>query len=384
MAITVKILKRSADGRPTLYATRDFEVLPVSIGRDAACSICLEDPYKHMSRIHAEITEESGGYAMTVVSKVNPVMSKGRRIGPGARLPLQSGDSFEIAEYEVQVLLPERAVETSSPMTPGLGSTTAGGPPIADSAERLFNESTFLGGDEPTPTRLIPSAADFAAPEETFVPNRARAAPPAATPAATPAVNGDGLRAFLDGAGVPPRDVSAAESERMLHDGGAMLQAAIQGIMLLMATRAETRKAFDERPSAGTRDNNPLKRMSDPQQAMDFLFDPGERTEGLLDPVQAVADACQELRTHQLALLAGMRAAVQGAVGRLEPGSIERAFDSGPKAFSLASRKARLWELFVAQQGKLSREARDEFHKAFGADFMAAYQAELKSLKAPR
>ena len=304
MAITVKILKRSADGRPTLYATRDFDVLPVSIGRDAACSICLEDPYKHMSRVHVEITEESGGYAMTVVSKVNPVMSKGRRIGPGARLTLQSGDSFEIAEYEVQVLLPERATEMPSPVIPVVGSTATGGTPIADSAERLFNE-------------------------ETLVPNRARAAPPAATPL----VDGDRLRAFLEGAGVPPRDVPAAESERLLRDGGAMLRAAIQGIMLLMATRAETRKAFDERPGAATPDNNPLKRMSDPQQAMDFLFDPGERTEGLLDPVQAVADACQELRTHQLALLAGMRAAVQGAVGRLEPGSIERAFDSGPKAF---------------------------------------------------
>jgi hypothetical protein len=39
MAITVKIMKRTPDGRPALYATRDFDVLPVSIGRDAACSI---------------------------------------------------------------------------------------------------------------------------------------------------------------------------------------------------------------------------------------------------------------------------------------------------------------------------------------------------------
>ena len=66
MTVTVKILKRSADGRPTLYATRDVEVLPISIGRDAACTIKLEDPNKHMSRFHVEIEEESGVYWMSV------------------------------------------------------------------------------------------------------------------------------------------------------------------------------------------------------------------------------------------------------------------------------------------------------------------------------
>ena len=107
MAITVKIMKRTPDGRPALYATRDFDVLPVSIGRDAACTICLEDPQKHMSRFHAEIQEEGGTYWMAVVSKVNPVMADGRRYGPGTRLTLHSGDCFELAEYEVQVMLPE-------------------------------------------------------------------------------------------------------------------------------------------------------------------------------------------------------------------------------------------------------------------------------------
>ena len=61
MSITVKILRRSADGRPSLYATRDFDVLPISIGRDAACTIALEDPNKHMSRFHVEIAAEADG-----------------------------------------------------------------------------------------------------------------------------------------------------------------------------------------------------------------------------------------------------------------------------------------------------------------------------------
>jgi predicted component of type VI protein secretion system len=366
MAITVKIMKRTPDGRPALYATRDFDVLPVSIGRDAACNICLEDPHKHMSRFHAEIQQEDGTYWLAVVSKVNPVMAKGRRYGPGTRLSLHSGDLFELAEYEVQVMLPEpvpameKAAATLPPsgdtLIPELASTQIHGTPPLDHPGRLFNEST------------------------SFVPQK-RAAPPPPSNAMS-----DALRLMLDGAGLPPRQLSVAESERMLRDGGAILRAAVEGIMMLLLARSAMRKEFgaDERAMVGGRDNNPLKRMADPREAMDFLLDPGERTDGLLDPVRAVSDACEEMRTHELALMAGMRAAVQGVLGRFDPEAIERAFENSPKGFSLGSRKAKLWDQFMVQQEKLSRDAQDDFNKAFGRDFMAAYQAHLKRIKDER
>src|SRR4249920_916815 len=113
MPVTIKIFTHAA-GRPTLYASRDLDSLPVSIGRDAACNVVVEDPQKHLSRFHVEIEELDGVYWMSVVSKVNPVMVKGRRYGPGTRLTLKSGDSFEIGEYEVQVSLPEAAAEPAA------------------------------------------------------------------------------------------------------------------------------------------------------------------------------------------------------------------------------------------------------------------------------
>ena len=84
MTVTLKIFTK-ASGRPSLYATREFDALPISIGRDATCSICLEDPQKHISRFHVELEQQDGTYWMSVVSKVNPVMVKGRRYGPGTR-----------------------------------------------------------------------------------------------------------------------------------------------------------------------------------------------------------------------------------------------------------------------------------------------------------
>jgi predicted component of type VI protein secretion system len=326
-------------------------VLPVSIGRDGGCTIALEDPHKHMSRFHVEIQEEEGTYWMSVVSKVNPVTLKGRRYGPGARVTLQSGDSFELGEYEVQVLLPEpepAAEPTAPPAHDAQALDTSTPVRGSDEAERLFNEATFLGAQ-----KLQPSHP---------------------------------LRAFFEGAGLPHRQLSPMETDRMLRECGGILRAAVEGIMALLRTRAETRKAFgaDERGRGAARDNNPLKLMSDARQAMDFLFDTGERTDGLLDPVQAVSDACEDLRVHELAVIAGMRAALQAALRRLEPPAIEQALDQNPKGFSLASRKAKLWQVFAAQQDKLARDAQENFNQAFGRDFMGAYQAELRRLKGER
>ena len=398
MSITVKIMKRTAGGRPTLVATRDLDVLPVSIGRDAACTIALEDPNKHMSRFHVEIEEEGGTYWMSVVSKVNPVMVKGRRYGPGTRLTLKSGDSFEMADYEVQVLLPEpapaAAARPAAPPAPARDSLlqvpSASTPPgrgDVDEAERLFNESTFFGGDEPPQKKLIPR--EQPPPEETFIPTKKTAPVPPPAPAPAPAPvppPAYALRAFLEGAGLPHKELSAAQSERLLRDGGAILRAAVEGLMMLLLARAEMRKEFEaeERTMVAARDNNPLKLMSDPHEAMDFLFDPAERTDGFLDPVQAVGDACEDLRSHELALMAGMRAAILGALRRFDPHVLERSFEKSAKGFSLASRKSQLWELFVAQQEKVARDAQEDFNKVFGRDFMGAYQAQLRRLKGGR
>jgi type VI secretion system FHA domain protein len=385
MSVTVKIMRRTPGGRPTLYATRDLDALPVSIGRDATCTIVLDDPNKHISRFHVEVEEDGGTYWLSVVSKVNPVMVKGRRYGPGTRLTLHSGDSFEVAEYDVQVLLPEAparaapqpAARSEDPLMQVLSAP-------ADDAERLFNESTFFGGDEPPPKKLIPR--DEPPPEETFIPAKAKsAAPPApaAAPRAAPAPSADMLLAFFEGAGLPAKQLSSAQSERLVRDCGAILRAAVEGIMMLLFARAEMRKEFEaeERTMVAARDNNPLKLMSDPHEAMDFLFDPAERTDGFLDPVQAVGDACEDLRSHEIALMAGMRAAILGALRRFDPHVIERAFEKSSKGFSLGSRKAKLWDMFVEQQDKLSREAQEDFNRVFGRDFMGAYQAQLRRMK---
>src|SRR5438067_3432661 len=278
MPVTIKIFTKQA-GRPTLFQTRDFDALPVTIGRDATCSLVLEDPLKHISRVHVELAEEDSTCWMSVVSKVNPVMVKGRRYGAGTRLTLNSGDSFEMGEFEVQVLFPEKASLAAAPSTD------------KKSLISIFGEEGDAGDAATVPPRDagVLEEPTYVGSEPTYM---GLAAKP---PAAAPASMNEALRVFLEGASMPHKALSAAESERLLRDCGAVLRAAIDGLMMLLVAQAEMRKASEagEGGTLAARDNNALKLMDDAHEAMQFLLDPGERTEGVLDPVRSIGDACE-------------------------------------------------------------------------------------------
>src|SRR5258706_10534082 len=162
MRVTVKIFTRHG-GRRTLFESRVCDELRVTIGGDATCARTLDDPHRHISRVHVEFEEEDGTYWMSVVSKVNPVMVKGRRYGPGTRLTLKSGDSFEMGEFEVQVVFPEKARPAPPPpaekkslikMLAEEDASDGGAIPPPDPG--IFHEPTFVGGKE-EPTHIPPA-----------------------------------------------------------------------------------------------------------------------------------------------------------------------------------------------------------------------------------
>jgi FHA domain-containing protein len=150
-----------------------------------------------------------------------------------------------------------------------------------------------------------------------------------------------------------------------------------------LLARSELKKEMraEDRTMVASRDNNPLKLMTDPQEAMGYLFDRRERLSGaFLPPVQAVHDACDDLRVHEIALMAGMRAAFQGALKRFEPQLIEREADKQKASFSL-NKKVKLWDAFVAHHEKLTRDAEDDLLKVFGREFLGTYMAQVRRLR---
>jgi type VI secretion system FHA domain protein len=239
--------------------------------------------------------------------------------------------------------------------------TLVGGPPAQAEAKTVFEEPTYVG---PKPEVTQPQPSDARA---RYDPGLERA-----------------LKAFLDGAGLTRRELASAEEvEQFLRQCGGIVRAAVEGVMALLVARAEAKKEFraEERTMVASRDNNPLKLMADPQEAIDFLFDIKERGGGFLNPVQAVGDAFEDLRAHEAALIAGMRAAILGAIRRFDPKMLEAELEkSAGGGFSL-NRKAKLWDEFAAYQQKLARDAEDDFNKVFGREFMGTYMAQVRQLR---
>src|SRR3974390_484008 len=106
MALSIKILKK-VGSRSDMIASRSWPQSKISVGRGEECTLVLEDPKKHVSRVHVELEEkDEGRYVVTVVSKVNPIFVNGKRHAPGSRLDMSAGDRFELGEYELELLGP--------------------------------------------------------------------------------------------------------------------------------------------------------------------------------------------------------------------------------------------------------------------------------------
>lgn len=219
----------------------------------------------------------------------------------------------------------------------------------------------------------------------------APASPPASfQPAAdAPANDHEALRlAFLRGAGLPDEGPGSAvqiNPEWMAHLG-ALLRTAAEGTLALLNSRAVAKRSIR---AEGTRitaqENNPLKFAPDGAEALALLLKPhGAR--GFLDPVDALKDAHDDLQVHQLAMVAGMRAAVFELISRLGPGALEagEAQPGGLNRLFPDARDAALWRRHREQHAHLLAHFDDDFEAVFGREFVRAYEEQARRAAAGR
>jgi type VI secretion system FHA domain protein len=460
MSLSIKISKKVGN-RSDMIASRSWPQNRITIGRGEECTLVLEDPKKHVSRVHVELEEKDGEvYLLTCVSKVNPVFVNRKKHAPGSKINLNAGDRFELGEYELELLPPPSIVKAPAPVLdveettrpdnpmlqmpkaaqvkpaleksntvpveiveakpapaaplpqpeipeepafdasnlppvePGIFDepevaeapavpepVVAEAPAAPEPAGDVFAEATYVGAAAP-PANIFDEATYVGSrpPGQEVAPAGAAGARPGGEAGMRAAV-----KAFLEGAGLKEKEIADADIEAFLLQSGKIMRAAVAGAMALLAARATAKKELraEDRTMVASKDNNPLKLMSDPDEALAFLFDTKERTGGFLGPVQAVGDAFDDLRAHEVALFAGMRAALIGAIQRFDPKMLETELEKNAGGLGL-NRKAKLWEQFALYQQKLARDAEDDFNKVFGREFMGTYMEQVKRLRGSR
>jgi type VI secretion system protein len=249
-------------------------------------------------------------------------------------------------------------------------------------------------GEPEPPPRIAPPPPPVAAPVPPPAPRPAMGAPadpfdepapPApAPPASGPSASGPSaealVAAFLAGAGVPDLKLPGQDAEAVLNSAGAVFRALVEGLRDVLMSRAAVKNEFRvEQTMLRPRDNNALKFSVTPEEAVAALLLPA-RT-GYKPPLDATREAFEDIRSHELAVMAGVQTALLGLLRRFDPAALEKRLQPGMlDSVMPGARRARTWELFCITYKDITREAEDDFQSVFGREFARAYDAQTSKL----
>jgi type VI secretion system protein ImpI/type VI secretion system protein len=124
--------------------------------------------------------------------------------------------------------------------------------------------------------------------------------------------------------------------------------------------------------------NNPLKFSLDDDDALATLLGTGRRSG--MSPEEAIAEAFNDLRLHELATVSAMQEAVRVLLAQFEPDSVERKVASSALQIHPAQKKARAWDAFVQLHGTVTQALSDDFDSVFGKAFARAYEQAIEKL----
>jgi len=246
-------------------------------------------------------------------------------------------------------IAPPQAVPTSSPP-----------PNTNDPSDDPSGESA-----SPAPSRAPRPPAKGAAP----APVLASAPPDAASLTA----------AFLSGAGVADLNLGA-DPEAAMRSAGVVFRAMVEGLRQVLISRAAVKNEFRvEQTMLRARDNNALKFSVTTEDALAALLQPNRP--GYQPPVKAAQEAFDDVRGHELAVMAGVQTALMALLRRFEPGALEKRLMPGMLDSLLpAARKARTWELFCTTYKDIARDAEGDFLSVFSREFARAYDEQMRKL----
>ena len=161
---------------------------------------------------------------------------------------------------------------------------------------------------------------------------------------------------------------------------GALFRALVAGTRDVLMSRAEIKHEMRvEQTMIRSRDNNALKFSVSPEEALIALLRPNRP--GYKPPLASVEEAFTDIRSHEMAVMAGMQTGLIALLKRFDPSGLEARLQRGMLDGILpGARKARFWELFCTTYKDIAREAEDDFHAVFGRDFARAYDAQINKL----
>jgi FHA domain-containing protein len=235
------------------------------------------------------------------------------------------------------------------------------------------------------------------APVRTQVIAPPRAAQPAPVPTSAPVVtapvssgpSADGSQALAvlaQALELDPGDLDTSNPMETIRIVGELLNLTVNGLYQMLEMRAQLKNELriEDRTMIASRENNPLKHSDSARDALRYLVDVRQHGNKLfLQPAKAIGDAVNDVCAHEMAVMAGTRAALLAALKMFAPETIEKRIKKTGALDSVmpALHRAKLWESFLAMYGELEKEAEDHFDRLLNQEFARAYAEQGKKLR---
>jgi type VI secretion system protein ImpI len=206
---------------------------------------------------------------------------------------------------------------------------------------------------------------------------------PHSAPTATPQARGDShamagfAQLMARGAGLPDDAFAGRDPAELAEQFGKLLRLATENMKQLLEARQQA-KRLARSPNQTTvqaLNNNPLKFAPTPEDALRIMF--VSQSRGYLDAERAFAQGFDDLKVHQIKTYAAMQQAVALLMKDLDPASIEAGFKSD-RGFAgmVGSRKAQLWDIYVARWQAQAQRHDNGTLDAFMDYFARCYDGE--------
>ncbi|WNN40733.1 type VI secretion system-associated FHA domain protein TagH [Pseudomonas inefficax] len=295
-------------------------------------------------------------------------------LGPSSVPPVSQPDHVPAQQHDFRpptpLVAPAPAVE---PAAPGM---------IPEDWNLFDSAPASVQTPTPTPT---PAPTAPPAPAVPAVSAQPAASAPVAAPAAAPApaASSDALlQAFLRGAGIEHLRIDAADAAAQMEAIGHSYRLMVEGLIDVLRARSSLKGEFRmQQTTIAPVQNNPLKFAPNADEALLLLLRHGNQA--FMAPDQAVRESFDDVRAHQLAVMAGVQAAIKHLLECFQPARLEQRLAPAAGLAKLfgGSRQAHCWQQFTELYGQISREAEDDFQELFGREFSRAYEAHSSRLQ---
>ncbi|MEW5544064.1 type VI secretion system-associated FHA domain protein TagH [Pseudomonas soli] len=293
-------------------------------------------------------------------------------LGPSSVPPVSQPDHVPAQQHDFRPPTP-----VAPPPAP-LPAATPGAPGVIPDDWNLFDET-------PAPV-LQPAPVLAPAPPpplpEPLTPSEPVVRPQPVVTAAAPADSDALLQAFLRGAGIEHLRIDAVDAAAQMEAIGRSYRLMVEGLIDVLRARSSLKGEFRmQQTTIAPVQNNPLKFAPNADEALLLLLREGNQA--FMAPDQAVRDSFDDLRAHQLAVMAGIEAALKHLLKRFEPARLEERLAPAAGLAKLfgGSRQAHCWQQFTELYSQISREAEDDFQDLFGREFSRAYEAHSQRIQ---